>query len=108
MPSPADTSETGPLSRRTFLKVGTAAGGGLMLGFHLPAFAQEAAKPAKYLLNPNAFIAIAPDGKVAFQIPQEEMGQGVYTSLSQLLADEFDVDIATEMLLRAPLIYALY
>ena len=79
------------LSRRNFLKVGTAAGGGLMLGFHVGgAFAQEkkaaaeAAAPAKYVLNPNAFIAITPDGKVSFQIPQEEMGQGVYTSLSQL------------------------
>jgi CO/xanthine dehydrogenase Mo-binding subunit len=90
-------------SRRNFLKVGTAASGGLMLGFHAgDAFAQEkkaAAEaampaPAKYVLNPNAFIAIAPDGKVTFQIPQEEMGQGVYTSLSQLLADELDVDLA--------------
>ncbi|HEX4105782.1 MAG TPA: molybdopterin cofactor-binding domain-containing protein, partial [Rhizomicrobium sp.] len=106
MSSPADTSETGALSRRTFLKVSTAAGGGLMLGFQLPAFAQEG--PAKYVLNPNAFIAIAPDGKVAFQIPQEEMGQGVYTSLSQLLADELDVDFAQVTPLPAPPIDALY
>jgi isoquinoline 1-oxidoreductase beta subunit len=108
MSSPADTSETGALSRRTFLKVSTAAGGGLMLGFQLPAFAQEGPKPAKYVLNPNAFIAIAPDGKVAFQIPQEEMGQGVYTSLSQLLADELDVDFAQVTPLPAPPIDALY
>jgi len=100
--------DVGALSRRTFLKVGTAAGGGLMLGFHVPAMAQEAAKPSKYVLNPNAFIAIAPDGKVAFQIPQEEMGQGVYTSLSQLLADELDVDFANVTPLPAPPIDALY
>ncbi len=100
--------DAGALSRRTFLKVGTAAGGGLMLGFHVPATAQEAAKPAKYVLNPNAFIAIAPDGKVAFQIPQEEMGQGVYTSLSQLLADELDVDFANVTPLPAPPVDALY
>jgi len=104
----AHTSETGALSRRTFLKVSTAAGGGLMLGFHLPAFAQEGTKPGKYVLNPNAFIAIAPDGKVAFQIPQEEMGQGVYTSLSQLLADELDVDFAHVTPLPAPPVDALY
>ena len=108
MSSPADTSETGALSRRTFLKVSTAAGGGLMLGFSLPAFAQEGPKPAKYVLNPDAFIAIAPDGKVAFQIPQEEMGQGVYTSLSQLLADELDVDFANVTPLPAPPVDALY
>ena len=100
--------DAGALSRRTFLKVGTAAGGGLMLGFHVPAMAQEAAKPSKYALNPNAFIAIAPDGKVAFQIPQEEMGQGVYTSLSQLLADELDVDFTNVTPLPAPPIDALY
>ena len=105
------------LSRRNFLKVGTAAGGGLMLGFQVgDAFAQEkkgaaeaaAPAPAKYVLNPNAFIAIAPDGKISFQIPQEEMGQGVYTSLSQLLADELDVDLANVTPLPAPPIDAIY
>jgi isoquinoline 1-oxidoreductase beta subunit len=100
--------DAGALSRRTFLRVGTAAGGGLMLGFHVPVVAQEAAKPSKYVLNPNAFIAIAPDGKVEFQISQEEMGQGVYTSLSQLLADELDVDFANVTPLPAPPIDALY
>ena len=100
MSSTANSASGADLSRRNFLKVSTAAGGGLMLGFHVgDALAQEkkaaeAPAPAKYVLNPNAFIAIAPDGKVTFQIPQEEMGQGVYTSLSQLLADELDVDFA--------------
>ncbi len=110
-------STAADLSRRNFLKVGSAAGGGLMLGFHVGgALAQEkkasaeaaSPPPAKYVLNPNAFIAIAPDGKVSFQIPQEEMGQGVYTSLSQLLADELDVDIANVTPLPAPPIDALY
>ena len=102
MSSTANSADNADLSRRNFLKVGTAAGGGLMLGFHAGgASAQEkkaaeavAPAPTKYVLNPNAFIAIAKDGKVTFQIPQEEMGQGVYTSLSQLLADELDVDFA--------------
>jgi isoquinoline 1-oxidoreductase beta subunit len=102
MSSTANSATRADLSRRNFLKVGSAAGGGLMLGFHVGGAtaqekkAAEAAAPApiKYVLNPNAFIAIAKDGKVTFQIPQEEMGQGVYTSLSQLLADELDVDFA--------------
>ncbi|HEY2835860.1 MAG TPA: molybdopterin cofactor-binding domain-containing protein [Rhizomicrobium sp.] len=102
MSSTANSAASADLSRRNFLKVGTAAGGGLMLGFHVGgAAAQEkkaaeapATAPTKYVLNPNAFIAIAKDGKVTLQIPQEEMGQGVYTSLSQLLADELDVDFA--------------
>src|SRR6201996_2503503 len=95
------------LSRRGFLKAGAAAGGGLLLSFYIPeAWAQGAPKP--YVLNPNAFIAIAPDGKVTFQIPQEEMGQGVYTSLSQLLADELDVSFDQVTALPAPPIDALY
>ena len=116
MSSITESASSADLSRRNFLKVGTAAGGGLMLGFHVGgASAQEkkAAEaalpaPAKYVLNPNAFIAIAPDGKVTFQIPQEEMGQGVYTSLSQLLADELDVDFAQVTPLPAPPSDAIY
>src|SRR6201996_5252814 len=95
------------LSRRGFLKAGAAAGGGLLLSFYIPeAWAQGA--PTPYVLNPTAFIAIAPDGKVTFQIPQEEMGQGVYTSLSQLLADELDVSFDQVTALPAPPIDALY
>ncbi len=103
-----------PLSRRGFLKVGAAAGGGLMLGFPLDAAAQAAlppgvpSLPGGYALNPNAFIAIAPDGKVTFQIPQEEMGQGVYTSLSQLIADELDVPLDRVTPLPAPPVEAVY
>ena len=80
-------------SRREFLKVSLAAGGGMLLAFHTGgAWAQGAAK-AKYVLRPEAFIRIDPNGHVALIIPQEEMGQGVYTSLSQLLADELDVGL---------------
>ncbi|HEY2836441.1 MAG TPA: molybdopterin cofactor-binding domain-containing protein [Rhizomicrobium sp.] len=85
-------SATAP-SRREFLKVSLAAGGGMLLAFRTGgAWAQGAAK-AKYVLRPEAFIRIDPDGHVALIIPQEEMGQGVYTSLSQLLADELDVGL---------------
>ena len=80
-------------SRREFLKVSLAAGGGMLLAFQTaPAWAQAPAA-AKYVLRPEAFIRIDPNGHVALIIPQEEMGQGVYTSLSQLLADELDVGL---------------
>ncbi len=49
--------------------------------------------PAKYVLRPDAFVRIDPTGHVTLIIPQEEMGQGVYTALSQLLADELDVGL---------------
>ncbi len=87
-------------SRRGFLKVSLAAGGGMLLAFPLgPALAQA---PAKYVLRPEAFIRINPDGHVALIIPQEEMGQGVYTSLSQLLADELDVGLDRVTPMPAP------
>src|ERR1700760_3924483 len=77
-------------SRRDFLAVSLAATGGVLLGFRVrPALADGPS--AKYVLRPDAFIRIDPDSHVTLIIPQEEMGQGVYTSLSQLLADELDV-----------------
>jgi isoquinoline 1-oxidoreductase beta subunit len=79
-------------SRRQFLKVSLAAGGGLLFAFPVGrALAQTPA--AKYVLRPEAFVRIDPNGHVTLIIPQEEMGQGVYTSLSQLLADELDVGL---------------
>src|SRR3984957_3230249 len=82
-------SAAGKIDRRAFLTVSVVAGGGMLLGFPLrDAFAGA---PPKYVLRPEAFIRIDPDGHVTLTIPQEEMGQGVYTSLSQLLADELDV-----------------
>ena len=69
-------------------------GGGLAAGVSRSAVARRRSAAAgarpRPQIAPNAFIAIDTDGKVSFQIPQEEMGQGVYTSLSQLLADELD------------------
>ena len=76
-------------SRREFLKVSLAAGGGLLFAF--PVGRAMAQAPAKYVLRPEAFVRIDPNGHVTLIIPQEEMGQGVYTSLAQLLADELDV-----------------
>jgi isoquinoline 1-oxidoreductase beta subunit len=77
-------------SRRDFLTVSLAAGGAMLLGFPLR-HARADTPAAKYVLRPSAFIRIEPDSRVTLIIPQEEMGQGVYTSLSQLLADELDV-----------------
>jgi isoquinoline 1-oxidoreductase subunit beta len=90
--SAAGKIESKAPSRRDFLTVSVAATGGMLLGFPLRhAFADAA--PPKYVLRPEAFIRIDPDNHVTLIIPQEEMGQGVYTSLSQLLADELDVGI---------------
>ncbi|MEO8097439.1 MAG: xanthine dehydrogenase family protein molybdopterin-binding subunit [Acidobacteriota bacterium] len=75
------------MKRRIFLQ--TTGATGLVLGFHLgKAEAQAPAGRAEI----NAFISVAPDNMVTLQIHKSEMGQGVVTSVSQILADELDAD----------------
>ncbi len=83
------------LSRRQFLKEASALMGGLVIGFYLPskggrAFAAEA--PPKQLYPPNAFIRIATDDSITIVVNKSEMGQGVYTSLPMLIAEELEAD----------------
>jgi isoquinoline 1-oxidoreductase beta subunit len=81
-----------PVSRREFVTVLAAAGGGLLLGYRVEG-AQRAMSPATTATSfaPNAFIRVPPDGRVTLIMPQAEMGQGVYTSLSMLLAEELEI-----------------
>jgi isoquinoline 1-oxidoreductase subunit beta len=79
------------LARRQFLQVSVAVGGGLLVGFALPGSARAESAAADDFV-PNAFVRIAPDGAVTVIINKSEMGQGVCTSLSMLLADELDAD----------------
>src|SRR5215470_14822155 len=78
------------LDRRSFLKTGAAAAGGLVIGFYLPESGNvEAAVTSARL---NAFIQIGTDDSVTFYIHKAEMGQGTVTSLSMLLAEELECD----------------
>src|ERR1700704_3941365 len=79
------------LSRRRFLRAGAAAGGGLMLSLSLP-FANHDAEAADGFA-PNAFIRIEPDGQIVLTMPYVEMGQGTYTSIPMLIAEELEVDL---------------
>jgi isoquinoline 1-oxidoreductase subunit beta len=80
------------VSRRTVLKVSF--GGGLLLGFRLrPVIAAAAAGPENVVFAPNAFLRIGRDGKVTMIMPQVEMGQGTYTSMPMLIAEELEVDL---------------
>ena len=92
MPSAAEHS--GP-SRRDLLKSGAA--GLLLYSFHLPT-AKAAAAP----FAPNAFIRIADDGQITLVMPQVEMGQGVYTSIAMIMAEELDADFSKVVLEHAP------
>jgi isoquinoline 1-oxidoreductase beta subunit len=87
------------LERRDFLKLGAAAGGGLLLGV---SFGGPSALSAEHGINfiqgldegfqPNAFIHVAEDGEVTIWVGKADMGQGVRTSLPMIVADEMDAD----------------
>ncbi len=90
-------TERTEIDRRSFLKATIVAGGALVIGASLP-FRSRAEErfnlPVEPAANfqPNAFIRIAPDGKVTVTVGQAEMGQGVLTSLPMIVADELEVD----------------
>jgi isoquinoline 1-oxidoreductase beta subunit len=91
-------------SRRSLLTGGLA--GGLLLAFHLPVRAvNEPVQPPDVTAGkfaPNAFIRVDHFGKITLVMPQVEMGQGVYTSIPMILAEELDVDFAQITLEHAP------
>jgi len=88
----AMSSSLRSITRRTFLRVSSAAAGGLFVSLHLdwPASAQQTPKLQAY--PPDAFVHVRPDGKIVIQVNRLEFGQGVQTALPMLLADEMDAD----------------
>lgn len=84
------------VSRRTLLRAGAAIGGGLVIGW-VPAgtieAAAEVAPVGPNVFAPDAFIRLDKAGKVTVVVPVIEMGQGTYTSLPMLIAEELDVDM---------------
>src|SRR2546422_11603103 len=94
--------ETDPMrrapSRRTFLQTGAAVGGGLLLGFTLPPLSPLSPLPPRVRNDgpfaPNAFIRIDRDGRVTLIMHKVEMGQGTYTSMPMLLAEELEVELS--------------
>src|SRR5215471_13932547 len=91
-------------SRRGVLQAGLA--GAFVLAFHLPARAvNEPEQPADSTdgkFAPNAFIRIDHSGQTTLVMPQAEMGQGVYTAIAMILADELDADFAKVALEHSP------
>jgi len=113
---PRDEALSG-LTRRAFLKfsasVAVLGSGGLILGFSLPARSEgdvrktviggdgvETAQSAVFA--PNAFVQIDTSGKVTLIIPKVEMGQGVYTSIPMLIAEELEVPLDSVTIDHAP------
>jgi isoquinoline 1-oxidoreductase subunit beta len=106
---PADSVPPSMATRRSFLKAGAAAGGGLLLSFSLqPAVRRAAAAGTADSFAPNAFVRIDHDGKVTLIMPYVEMGQGTYTSISMLIAEELEVGLDQVQVEHAPANDALY
>lgn len=82
------------IHRRDFLKASVMAGGGLVIGFHFPGVTAlaSAAPSASNGFMPNAFVRVGTDERITVIVNHSEMGQGVYTSLPMLLAEELDAD----------------
>jgi isoquinoline 1-oxidoreductase subunit beta len=83
------------VSRRDFLRMGLLAGGGLVLGLHLPSLAtgeEMDEKGGTFALN--AFVRVGTDDSVTVIVNHTEMGQGPYTSVPMLVAEELDADWA--------------
>jgi isoquinoline 1-oxidoreductase beta subunit len=94
------------LSRREFLKVGSAAGGGLLIAINFPlAGLAEVDDPAgahTQARELNAYVEIGPDGRVTIVAPCPEIGQGVRTSLPMIVTEELGVDWSEVTYRQAP------
>jgi len=98
----ARSSSGNHLSRRTLLQAGAAASGGLMLSLSLPFANRDAEAAGADGFVPNAFIRIEGDGQIVLTMPYVEMGQGNYTSIPMLIAEELEVDLKQVRLEHAP------
>ncbi|WP_153796384.1 xanthine dehydrogenase family protein molybdopterin-binding subunit [Foetidibacter luteolus] len=92
------------VNRRKFLQTGALAGGGLLLSFYMPALGKglKRVPPAPATCAPNAFIRINADNSIKILCGHSEMGQGTYTAMSQLIADEMDADWSKIVVEAAP------
>lgn len=92
------------VSRRSLLTGAVA--GGFLFAFHLPvrAFNEPVQPPdtTEGKFAPNALIRIDVSGQTTLVMPQVEMGQGVYTAIAMILAEELDADIEKVSLEHAP------
>lgn len=77
------------VTRRDFIKVSALTGGGFLLGFRLSSDGEPLA-PADFA--PNVWLKIATDGAVTITVHRSEMGQGVWTSVPMIVAEELEAD----------------
>ncbi|MGK3988036.1 xanthine dehydrogenase family protein molybdopterin-binding subunit [Sorangium sp. So ce136] len=81
------------VSRRDFMQVAAGSAAGLLLSFYVPQGARAAPKAAQPPpLSPNAFVRIGTDDSVTVVLAHSEMGQGIWTGLAMLIAEELECD----------------
>jgi isoquinoline 1-oxidoreductase subunit beta len=98
-PSPAPVETRPTISRRTFLATSAAAGGALVVGLTLRSRLHQASSDSH---DPfNAWIRIYPDGQIHLVLNKSEMGQGVFTALPMILAEEAEVDFSRISVIQA-------
>ena len=100
MKTAAPVERSGAISRRTFLATSAAAGGALVVGIALrgrihPFLGEDAKDPF------NAWIQIHPDGQIQLVLNKSEMGQGVFTALPMILAEEAEIDFSRITVVQA-------
>jgi isoquinoline 1-oxidoreductase subunit beta len=79
------------LGRRGFLTAGVLGGAGLWVAIHLPSAARAGAA-GRAALEPNAWLRVDPTGQVTITVARSEMGQGAFTSMAVLVAEELEAD----------------
>src|SRR6478735_5559463 len=95
-------------SRRAFLKTAAATAAGLTIGFHWSGPLSRALADTSKDFAPDAFLRIAPDNSVTVVAKHLEMGQGSYTGLATIVAEELDADWAQIRVESAPADAKLY
>jgi isoquinoline 1-oxidoreductase beta subunit len=81
------------LTRRRFIKACALAGGGLLLSVTVPKSRRVFGKPSAASASLNAYVRVDSSGRVTVVMPKVEMGQGTYTSLPMLVAEELEVGV---------------
>ena len=89
---------TGSLNRRQFMTSSATAAGGLLMAFHIPAFGVMSKAERPYVISEdsgpeiNAWLAINADDTITIRVAQSEMGEGVFTSMPMIVAEELEAD----------------
>lgn len=100
-----ENARTERLSRRRFIEISAVIGGGFVLSVAVPRSRPPSASEPKAL---NAYVRIGPGGDVTLVMPKVEMGQGTYTSLPMLIAEELEIDLDRIVIEAAPPAPAIY